>query len=363
MTALSPDSHIIGTTDIDTGFKWLSNALMKRKDCRVLRDLNATRDMGWSSHKVDNHFCEERFNNIYDKHEDTDNKWASVMHNSLEHMDHTNNHFVRTKRFLDLGCNPGGYCSYILRTCPYATGTGISLPVEDTGHGCAIPDALRPRISICEMDLTMIDLAPNMPKPCALHIIDRHTKALSIMALPFLPHEFDFVVCDAHHSRLHPGNQLRPWNWTRLLISQILLALRAVQGGGTIFLKLARVECTLVSRILIAFTRISGFTKSVKSKFLHVKRGTFYLLARDIGAHTHVYREFVTGLEKLWYIMTFGGPDGFGRDITWQEQDLITPWGEVVSPAGLNHIARLGKPMWEIQYRALLKFLKKQGVA
>ncbi|KAJ1300566.1 hypothetical protein OPQ81_002220 [Rhizoctonia solani] len=239
---------------------------------------------------------------------------------------------------------------------------GITLPVEDAGHGCAISATLRPRIDIREMDLTLIDLAPTLQKPDSSHISGSRALALHLVPLPFRRHEFDFVVYDAHHLRLHPDNEVRAWNWNRVLISQILLALRAVQAGGTIFLKLSCVERALTARILIAFTRIAGFTRTVKSKLLHVKRGSFYLLARDIRTHTLSYRHLIAGLEKLWHIMTFGGPHGFGRDMTWEEQDLITPWDEVMSPTGVNHIARFGRPMWEIQYKALLKFLKYQGI-
>ncbi|KDN36450.1 hypothetical protein RSAG8_10842, partial [Rhizoctonia solani AG-8 WAC10335] len=362
MSPLTPDSPVLGTTDVDPKAKWLSDVLMAREDCRILRLLNAIRAMGWSSSEVDNHFREQRFNADYVKHEDTDKSWAMTMYNSLGNMDLANNRFVRTERFLDLGCNPGGYSSYILSTCPYASGMGISLPVEDAGHGCAIPDVLRSRIDIREMDLTLINLAPNLPEPDTSHITGSRALALHLVPLPFQRHEFDFVVCDAHHLRLHPDNEIRTWNWNRVLISQILLALRAVQGGGTIFLKLSRVERALTARILVAFTRISGSTRSVKSKFLHAKRGSFYLLARDIRTHTLAYRRFVAGLEKLWHTMTFGGPHEFGREMSWNEGDLIESWEYVMSPAGVNHIARLGKPMWEIQYKALLKFLKEQGV-
>ncbi|CAE6447509.1 unnamed protein product [Rhizoctonia solani] len=342
--------------------KWLSDVLMGREDCRTLCLLNAIRAMGWSSGAVENHFREQRFTSDYDKHENTDMNWCQIMYDSLRNMDLANSRFVRTERFLDLGCNPGGYSSYILRTCPYATGVGISLPGEDAGHGCAIPGILRPRIDVREMDLTLIDLAPALTKPNESYITGSRALSLYLMPLPFSRHEFDFVVCDAHHLRLHPDNEIRPWNWTRVLISQILLALRAVQPGGTIFLKLSCVERALTARILIAFTRIAGSTRTVKSKLLHRKRGSFYLLAKSIRTHTLSYRRLVAGLEKLWHTMTFGGPHGFGRDITWDEQDLISPWDEVMKPTGVDHIARLGKPMWEIQYNALLKFLKEQGV-
>ncbi|KAF8679741.1 FtsJ-like methyltransferase [Rhizoctonia solani] len=356
------DSPTWESAEVEPKSKWLGDALMQREDCRILCLLNEIRSMGWSSNTVDRHFREQRFNSDHVKHENTDLNWCKIMYDSLQYMDLANGRFVRTERFLDLGSNPGGYASYILRTCPYATGVGISLPIEDAGHGCAIPAPLRSRINIHELDLTLIDLAPTKPKPGTSHISGSRALALHLSPFPFRPHEFDFIVCDAHHLRLHPDNAIRAWNWNRILISQILLALRAVQPGGTIFLKLSCVERALTARILIAFTRIAGYTHTVKSKLLHRKRGSFYLLSKGIKTHTSAYRLLVDGLQNLWYIMTFGGPQGFGRDMTWDEQDLITSWDEVMKPAGVNHIARLGKPMWNIQYYALLKFLKEQGV-
>ncbi|CAE6422577.1 unnamed protein product [Rhizoctonia solani] len=362
MTPHSPDSPTFETIEVNPKAKWLSDLLMQREDCNILRLLNAIRAMGWSSREVHNHFREQRFNADFVKTEDTDRNWLQAMYDSLGYMDIANGRFVRTERFLDIGCNPGGYSTYILNTCPYSSGMGISLAVEDAGHGCAIPDTVRPRIDIREMDLTLINLAPSLSKPDDSRITGSRALALHLVPLPFRRHEFDFVVCDAHHLRQHPDNEIRTWNWNRVLISQILLALRAVQGGGTIFLKLSCVERALTARILIAFTRIAGSTRTVKSKLLHRKRGSFYLLARDIRVYTQAYRQFVAGLEKLWHIMTFGGSDGFGRDMTWEEQDLIMPWDEMMSPSGVNHIVRLGKHMWRIQYEALLKFLKEQGV-
>jgi hypothetical protein len=259
-------------------------------------------------------------------------------------------------------CNPGGYSTYILRTCPNSIGMGISLPVEDGGHGCAIPQDVRQRIDIRNLDITLLDLAPGLTKPEPPSPSGSRALALVLAPIPFAAHSFDFVVCDAHHLRLHPDNDLRPWNWARVLVSQIILALRAVQSCGTIFLKLSRVERALTARILIAFCRISGNTHTIKPKVLHRKRGSFYLLARGVRVHTPECRRFVAGLQKLWCVMTFGGEKGYGREITWAEQDLITPWDMVMSPTGVNHIARLGRHMWRLQYEALHKFLLSQGI-
>jgi hypothetical protein len=250
--------------------------------------------------------------------------------------------------------------AYILLKCPQATGMGISLPFEDGGPALAIPQDLFHRIELRTADLTLFDLAPSRPKPLPPQPTGLH--AVEVVPIPFPLNSFDFVICDAHHLDVdvYPDN-IRPWNRTRLLISEILLALRAIYPGGKIFLRLSCVEHPLTARILIIFSRIADYVCTIKSKLIHKKLETFYLLAEGIRIDTSEYRKLVDGLEKLWYVMTFGGQGGFGREITWVEQELIIPWEEVVSPNGVKQIARLGEEVWRIQYKALQKFLHAQS--
>ncbi|CAE6421822.1 unnamed protein product [Rhizoctonia solani] len=357
MTRFAPDSEspFLATVDVDPRAQWLREDLMEREDRETIRRLDEIPAVGRSSPEADNYSDGQRSNadRVMQKHIDID--WAKAMYDSLRYMDLANNRFVRTERFLDIGCNPGGYSTYILRACPSSSGMGITLPVEDSGHGCVIPSALRPRIDIREIDLTLIDLGPNLPTLDVSRITRRHALALHLVPLPFRRHEFDLVVCDAHRSRLHPDNDISTRNRNRLLISQVLLALRAVNGGGTIFLGLSCTEPALSARILIAFTRIAESTRSLTPRLLHASRGSFYLLARDIRVGTPAYRRFVAGLEGLWHNMAFSGARGLGRDVTWAEQNLITAWDEVMAPVGVDHISRLGRPMWEVQHGALLK--------
>ncbi|CEL58580.1 hypothetical protein RSOLAG1IB_08656 [Rhizoctonia solani AG-1 IB] len=102
--------------------------------------------------------------------------------------------------------NPPGSCfQYNTSSAlsPNATGVGIWLPVEDAGHRCAIPAILCPQIDVHELDLTLIDLSPTMAKPNTSHITGSHALALHLVPLPFRGHEFNFVVCNTHHWRLH----------------------------------------------------------------------------------------------------------------------------------------------------------------
>lgn len=250
-------------------------------------------------------------------------------------------------------CCPGGFSSYVLRKTPEATGIGISLPTESGGYELAIPEELRPRIDLHIVDLTTFDLAPSIPKPAS--------PAQDLTPLPFQLASMDLVLCDGQWV-LNPDNFQRPWNWTRLLISQLLIALRAVSPGGTIFFRLSSVERTLTGRILLAMCRIANLVRTTKSSRFQAVRSYFYVLVQRVNTDSEEYKKLVGALERLWYIMTFEGAEGYGRDITQDDEDMITSSEELTSEQGLMNIVQLGTPVWNIQHKALCIFLHARGV-
>ncbi|CAE6505261.1 unnamed protein product [Rhizoctonia solani] len=331
----------------------LLEALMARPDCAVLVELVALRSQGWESETLDGVFLAQRTTADTNRSPEDDKRWLQTMCKSLGQMDRQKR-FVNASRFLDLGCFPGGYSTYILQKCPSATGLGISLPFEEGGHGLAIPANLLPRMELRTADLTKFDLAPSIPKPQA--------PFTQPGPLPFELNGFDFVVCDGHSLRNNPDNVDRPWNWTRLLISQLLIGLRAVSVGGTIFLKLSHPDKAIGARILLALCRVARSVRTVKPQPLHAIRGTFYVIAQQISVDSTGYQTLVESLERLWYAMSFDGEAGYGRAITWEEEDMIIDWEEVMSERGLDKLARLGSEVWRIQCNALRKMLNARGV-
>ncbi|KAG9079088.1 hypothetical protein FRC06_007959 [Ceratobasidium sp. 370] len=135
-----------------------------------------------------------------------------------------------------------------------------------------------------------------------------------------------------------------------------------VCAGGTMFVKLSHVERPLTARILIALCRTANHVRTVKSRQLHASRGTFYVLAQGVRTSGEEYEKLVSGLEQLWYIMTFHGNEGYGREITWGEQDHVMLWTEVMSPRGVLCIVRLGTGVWQIQRDGLRALLEWKGV-
>ncbi|CAE6505348.1 unnamed protein product [Rhizoctonia solani] len=339
---------------LDT-FSWrsetLSRALVARSDCDILTELIVLRDQGNESKSIDKHYEKEREKPR--QTEDIERSFAAAFENAMENMNRSV-WIPRTYSFLDLGCAPGGFAQYLLRKNRRARGIGISLPSEQGGNGFGISYSEHlARYELRWADLTMFDLAPSIPKPA--------TSTHVHPPLPFESSSRDLIVCDAQWV-LNPDNLKRPWNWTRLIISQLLIALRVVSPGGNILIRLSCVERPLTGRILLALCRISDLVRTVKSTRFQAVRSYFYVLAQRVHPQSDEYKELVTALERLWYTMTFEGEDGYGRDITAEDEELITTDEEMLSEEGLSTIVQLGTPIWEIQYDALCYFLTNRGV-
>ncbi|KAF8682801.1 FtsJ-like methyltransferase [Rhizoctonia solani] len=342
--------------DHTTSYKgsWLKEALKVHPDCQTFRQLCTVIEIQRRSIASNIPANTEEQADAGDcVGQVTNEERALKLRLSLEDMNSIIN-FIHTHRFLDIGCCPGGYSTLVMNLFANATGMGISLPESDGGHGLAIPEALLPRLNLQLDDLTMFDLTPDWS--------DKPPLLTPLKPIPFDRNTFDFVICDAHYRQPQPVNDPRPWNSTRLLISQLLLALYGIHPGGRIFLTLRNVENPLTAQILVALNQISTGIHTLKSRTIHRHRPNFYALATGIQTNSSQYTSLVHSLKKLWWTMTFGGEGGQGRDVTWTEKEMIAPWDDVMSEAGLALIIRLGNPVWRIQFNALLRTLQAQGM-
>lgn len=171
----------------------------------------------------------------------------------------------------------------------------------------------------------MFDLAPSFTRGSPERLKNM------LHPIPWSPHSFDFVIADGHqHPRMLDKNR-ESWSKDRLLLSQLLVALRAIKPSGTLFAKFSlRASIQLTDRIVLALSRIiSSPLRAVKPTSIYASEATFYLLAEyfdpdECDQLAHI-------LECLWYVMTFGGSHGFGRSLTEKELNLITPYRDVVA--------------------------------
>ncbi|KAG8746255.1 hypothetical protein FRC10_005504 [Ceratobasidium sp. 414] len=267
-------------------------------------------------------------NNMYQSHEET---YMHKMRYALLEMDRQVD-FVPNGVFLDLGCCPGGFTTYVLSKWPYARGVGVSLPVELGGHSLAVPLEFRNRLEIHWADVTMFNLAPALLHGCW------DTSIFTPCPIP--PLAFDFVMVDGHQPPCMTVNDPRgTWSRDRLLLSQLLTALRAVKPTGTLLAKLSlQVSVPLMERVVLALSRLSPApVRAIKPTSIYATAATFYILIQGLDRARCFYMTRV--LEGLWYFMTFGGPTGFGRGLSDSDMDLIAKYPDVlVARKGLQEL-------------------------
>ncbi|ELU44323.1 FtsJ domain-containing protein [Rhizoctonia solani AG-1 IA] len=213
--------------------------------------------------------------------------------------------FVVGNRFLDLGCCPGGFSTYVLSKLPSIVGDGVSLPVELGGHSLAVPQALRSRFTVHWGDITRFNHASG-------HAGSGQFNRLATFPIP--PNTYDLVIADGHRPPIilkQVGHEQR-YARDLLLVSQLLAAIKAVKVGGSILVKLSLslANQTLdgfMHRVVVALGELSSRVPLValKPKSIYATAGSFYVLVRGVEAVPR--RGLELKLEALWINLLGGG--------------------------------------------------------
>ncbi|KAF8711942.1 FtsJ-like methyltransferase, partial [Rhizoctonia solani] len=228
----------------------------------------------------------------------------------------------RTVRFLDVGSKYDGFSRYVLDNSN-GSGVRVFLPVDEREDNWGIP--LSDRHEEYPVDLLTL-VASYMSSDPTTHPLPAP-----------LNKKFDFVILNADSS------------CPRVILAQLLLALYTIYNGGQILLTLSCIERPLTARVVIAISKIADYVTTSKPARIHARSGLFYLHAQAVRTNTPAYRKLKDNLERLWYRIH----STHTRNPTWDEQDLITPWEEVMKKSNVNLIIELGKPLWETQLTAL----------
>ncbi|THH17884.1 hypothetical protein EW146_g3020 [Bondarzewia mesenterica] len=323
-----------------------------------LKDLSDLRKKGWAEEGLDHHFIRQR------QLADTANAhmnlvWFNKMKVVFGELDVAARIVPLSgpMQFLDLGCSPGGFSSYILHKNRNARGVGISLPVEQGGHLFALESYLGSRFELHLADLNYY----------RLHHCHRQLRALAFDPLPQnFEANFDVVILDGHFLRTYLSPALtdpKEWDRHRLLISQIVIALRSIRHGGTIVLKLSHPEKLHTAQFLFMLDGISKSLCVFKPRSLHTNRGTFYAIANGVGLGYQGAKkaEYLRELEELWYQITFVGSERQGRFMTATDLDFIVTYDDIAN----NYIDRLidiSRNVWSTQADALRAWFSRKGI-
>ncbi|KAJ6512031.1 hypothetical protein C8R47DRAFT_1093195 [Mycena vitilis] len=242
-------------------------------------------------------------------------------------------------RFLDLGCCPGGFSSYILGKNPYACGVGISLPVENGGHACLLEEDVLPRFELYWADITRYQLGPAFINDPQLQNFPVSTG-------------FDLVLIDGHPLRSAHDNVYL--HGDRLLISQVIAGLVSVAFGGTVILKQSKPERLITSQLIFLLDVLCTDVRTWKPVCMHATRSTFYIIAKGfrLGCQAVRWPQILGGLMNLWVQLSYGGPHGEGRRLLVSDLDFIVD-DETLKQAYAPRLRQLSEHIWTTQSKCL----------
>ncbi|KAJ7729695.1 hypothetical protein DFH07DRAFT_849886 [Mycena maculata] len=268
--------------------------------------------------------------------------WFNSMRNVLEEIDQVLRCVPDSLpfRFLDLGCCPGGFSSYILGKNPRASGVGISLPEESGGHACLLEEDNLPRFELHWADLTRYQFGPAF--------IDDPR----LQNFPVAP-GFDLVLIDGHPLRSVKGESIY-LHGDRLLISQIIAGLVSVTFGGTIILKQSKPERLITSQLIFLLDVLCAEVRTWKPVCMHGTRSTFYVVAKGfaLGCQAVRWREILHGLMSLWVQLSYAGPNGAGRQLIPTDLDFIVDNG-TLKTLYAPRLRELSEHIWTTQSKCL----------
>lgn len=263
-------------------------------------------------------------------------------------------------RVLDLCMAPGGYTAAVLKHSPHAVICAFTLPLNLGGH--PILHRRDHRVDVRFGDVTMLH------KEFGVTEIPHDHRELSKFSARRLWYGkfYDLIFCDGQALRTHQpyiADYRRQVEAVRLRVSQLILAMQRIEKGGTFIMLLHNIGSYKTMKILSIFDEIAQIElfKPVSS---HKKRGSFYLIAKNVDPGHPEAVAAVSEWKKIWEELTFPKieQDGLGETpevanghaLAEEVSNLLESFG--------TRAIDLGEPIWQIQKDALstAKWTKKK---
>ncbi|KAH8905006.1 hypothetical protein BR93DRAFT_914895 [Coniochaeta sp. PMI_546] len=333
----------------------------------TFRQLHQLKMDGLKNPKADEHFAAQRSraDNADDKQNkkfyDMTQKVGEELNRATRALDIKPNLTNGTPMILDLCMAPGGFSAAALAANPNAKLRAITLPAEHGGHPVIIPND-GTKVIVQHRDITLLAGVMGVP---AHEIPPDHPDAANFRHdQPFADSKFDLVFCDGQVLRTHERHRQsyrERHEATRLLTSQLVLALQRIRDGGTLIVLLHRVEQWNTARLLQTMNKIAEI-KLFKPRHTWGPRGSFYLVAEKVRPHGVEAERAVRGWKDAWRRTTFdirqpspqvGDGDeaspleDHDEEVLSEEavQDFLREFGPT--------LIRKGRPIWQIQLEAL----------
>ena len=252
-------------------------------------------------------------------------------------------------RVLDLCMAPGGYTASVLKYSPHAVVCAFTLDRRMGGHEKLLRKDTR--VDITFGDITMLHREFGVEE-----IPHDHSEFSKFDSRRLWDgKKYDLVFCDGQALRTHNiADYRRQVEATRLRISQLILAMQRIESGGTLIMLLHNPAAFETIKILHLFDNIAEL-QLFKSTSFHVKRGSFYLIAKNVQPGHPEAVAAINEWKRIWKELTFPTLDENGQAKPPKVADESERAGEVSNllKAFGERIIELGEPLWRIQEKAL----------
>lgn len=268
-------------------------------------------------------------------------------------------------RFLDLGCSPGGFSSWLIRHNYNARGLGITLPDEDAKFPMIFPDSDpdRTRYQIIHKDLISL----------ALESVSTAQNPLAPVREEQDNKPYDLVIGGAFPTL---EGQIPWWLRVQLVLAQILILFSNIRQGGDFILVINTKPFLWVVEVIGILRRSFHKVEAMKGRRLHAVRTSCYIVctgfcASDAEVETYQQRlrESLTHLETLLHaartndanspqvLVTMCGRSGIALMPHGNpEEDILSLLGtsmDEVFDTEHQFILALFEPLWRTQYDAI----------
>ncbi|KAL4878994.1 hypothetical protein BJY04DRAFT_220587 [Aspergillus karnatakaensis] len=324
-----------------------------RRESPEFRRLRGLQQKGWNNPAGDTYFRNQR-RNADNANQRTAQRFYDMMKQSATEIHQLTGIFCFTSpnpdthRILDTCMAPGGFLATALALNPTAQALAFTLPQTQGGHAVLSP--LHPGITTKFLDITLLAADMGITQP-SISIPPSHPDAANFIHTPQLSNgPFDLALCDGQVLRTQPRAPYREAptkEATRLITSQLSLAVTHLKPGGSLLLLLSKVEAVDSIRLIHTFDTFAD-VRLVKPSRAHKTRSSFYLLARGVRSGSAEARGAVERWKQVWGVATFGTDEEYQK-LVGEEAVFVEKLLQDFGPK----LIELARGVWNVQADAL----------
>lgn len=232
----------------------------------------------------------------------------------------------QVKRFLDLGCAPGGFSKWLLEHNSDAFGVGVTLPADKS------------RVDMDVRGTPMENLERYKLEYADVTQIDQSTALLSSAA------PYNLIIAGAFPT----GQQVPVHIRQGLLLSQLLHIISHLEDGGSSVIVVNTKPRTWIAEVVEMLCSLFSSVNAVKSKELHATRSSCYLICTGFHAVSEKIPIYMQQIRMVLDSTHEISLDDNGERCLCSSES----WAELYTRAHA-HMLELFEPIWKIQLEAI----------